>query len=395
MSLPASRGNIQLDKGLRLTLWGTTPEIWPNGDLFESRVRLYNHPVLALDMTLERGRVVIKNTRTDGKPAMVRIRFDNPLQKKEEAFTIALLGKDAEVMIDRLASFPLGAFPFYEDKNDTKRVGPLMDVNAFLLSGSAFFRWGGNGDRADATDGVQFVHWRNLQGKATPPQKWPQPPDWLLAKPKAGDADARSKTMAASQRLSANLQGRQLDVVLKEALESDNPASKQLALFCCTALDDYTTPVEYLGSDQSRQSDLRRYSIFALRYWMAQGVDNEYQVYNAFASGYKGVIAKKLMELLHGVGPEELAVPATWERLISDLDNEVLPMRELTALNLQYALAPRLPKAAQLIATRYSSIAPRDVRMQVQQQLRTFIPPGRLPPEPKQPGAPPPASKKK
>lgn len=395
MSLPASRGSIQLKKGLHLTLWGTTPEIWPNPYLFESRVRLYNDPVLALDMALRRGRVVIKNTRTDDKPPMIRVRFDNPMQKHEEAFTIALLDKDASVMIDHAAHFP--EFPlnesFHEDKESKDRVGPIVEIHMFLLSGTAYLRWAGFGQRIDASKEPQHVHWNSVRGKTEGPERFV--PDWVQAKPKVGDPKSRADTMAASQRLAANLQGKQLDVVLQEAVESDNPATKRLALFCYTALDDYTKPMEFLDKDDPKLSDLRRMSIYALRYWMAQRPNNEYKVYEAFQSNYKGVVAKKLMELLHGITAEQDANPATWKVLIDNLNNEVLPIRELSAWNLEASLATRLPKAAELIATKYAAIAPEPYRAQVQQQLRLMIPPGQVPPPPGAAPQPGPAQKKK
>jgi hypothetical protein len=387
MSLPVSRGNIQINKGPHLTLWGSSPDIWPLGFIFESQVQLYKHALLDLDMAINRGRIIVKYARTDGKPSMVRIRFENPTQKKQEAFTVALLDKDAEVMIDRAAYLRPGE-PFYEDKANANRIGPVVDFHFVFLGGTAYFHWAGNSELVDATKVPKHIQWSSIQG-TTRAQEDATKPDWLLAKPKQGDPKLRAEALAASERLAKNLQGKQLDVVLQEALESDNASSRRLALFCYTALDEYTKPIEFLDKDDPRASDLRQMSIYALRHWMAQASDHEYKVYEAFRGLYKGVVAKKLMELLHGLTPEEEANPVTWQRLIDNLNNDVLPMRELSAWTLQSALAMRNQNAAKLIATRYSAVAPQDVRMQVQRELRVMIPPGQVPmqPAPTPPGA--------
>ena len=392
MSLPVSRGQIQLKKGLLLTLWGSSPEVWPLPFLYESRARLYNHPTLDLDMTLERGRVVIKNLRTDGKPAMLRIRYENFQQKKQEAFTIALLEKDSEVFVEHWAYFDRDE-PFYEDKNNKMRLGPTVRIHCFLLSGTAYFRWGGNLDTLD-TENNRYLTWDTAHGGPGAPQK-ASTPAWALPNPKAGrkeDEKIRQEAFAASKRLAMNLHGKELDVVLQEALASDNSATQRLALTCFTALDDYTKPVEYLDKDAVKQSELRMVSLYALKYWMAQGSDNEYKVYDAFVTSYRPIVAKKLMALLHGLTPREEADPATWQRLIDGLNNDVLPMRELCMATLTLALrdVPAVTKAL----SRYAPIAPPEVRAAVQRDLRMVIPPGQLPP---QPGAPPPsgAPKKK
>jgi hypothetical protein len=377
LSLPGSRGSVQLKKGVHLTLWGTMPEIWPNPYLFESKVRLFGHPMLDLDMALDRGRVVIANTRTDGKPALMRIRFDNPLQKKQDAFTIALMDQDAEVMIDHVAYFRLDE-PFYEDKDNPNRIGPTIEMHCFLLSGTAYFRWAGNLDFVDARKQPQYIRWSSLRGSAEPPQPFTTP-DWMLKEPKQGDPKLRNSAMQASQRLALNLQNKQLDVALQEALESENAASKRLALLAYTALDDYTKPVEYMDKEDVQLADLRRTAVYALRNWMAQGLDNEYQVYQAFMP-YKRVVAKKIMELLHGTTQKEAAIPATWQRLINDLNNPVLPLRELSAWNLEI-----LVPAGGKLAAAYSASLPEAQRQAIQAAWRQVIPPGQLPPQPGQP----------
>ncbi len=163
MTLPGNHGEIKLNTGIQLTLWGSTPEIWPDQNTFESMITLYADPVLAADMTLQRGRVLLKNLRADGKPAMVRVRYDNPLQKKQEAFTIALLDNEATAVVEHSAAFPHDE-PFYDDKDNVNRMGPTAAVYVVLLDGTAYVRWGGSLDLVDARAKPQVLYWISALG---------------------------------------------------------------------------------------------------------------------------------------------------------------------------------------------------------------------------------------
>jgi hypothetical protein len=372
LSLPNSRSDVQLTQGMHLRLWGTSPEIWPNFFLYESKVKLYSHPALDADLSLERGRIVLKNGRKDGKPAMAQIRFDNPLQKKEEAFTITLMDADSEVLIDHVASFRPDE-PFYEDAQNSNRVGPTIDIHCFFLGGSAKLRWGGHFDFIDARSELKHVGWNSLTGRPTGPEKFPMP-DWLQAEPKVGDAKVRREAMQASVKLANALGQKQLDVALREALDTrESPALQRLALLSYTALDDFTVALELLNKEETTP-DLRRTTVYALRYWMAQGVNHEYEVFEALKKDHGKIIARKLMELLHGLTEKDRNNPETWKLLIADLDNSVLPLRELSAWNLEI-----LVPWGQKIAAQYSATAPEPVRRQVQAAWRQLIPPGEIP----------------
>jgi hypothetical protein len=378
MSLPASRADVQVTQGVHLNLWGTMPDIWPNPYLFESRAKLYTHPALSTDLTLERGRVVLKNARKDGKPAAARIRFDNPMQKKEEWFDVTLMDADSEVMIDHVASFRPDE-PFYEDPQNPNRIGPTVDIHCFFLSGTANLRWGGNQDFIDARRKVQYVTWNSLRGTTPTGPQESATPDWLLPDPKAGDPKARRDATQALVKLANNMKDKQLDVALREALDTrDNVWLQRLALWSYMAIDDYSVALELLNREET-PPDLRRFSVYALRYWMAQGPNNEYEVFDALKKDHGKVVARKLMELLHGVTPKDQANPETWKLLISDLDNSVLPLRELSAWNLETLVPWGAQKAGGFHAT-----MPEGQRRAIQAAWRQVIPPGELPKAPQQ-----------
>src|SRR5262249_35006396 len=89
LGLPASRGDVQTNRGVRVTLWGNmAPEfISAVPGLFESMVELYAHDALDLDVMLHRGRIVLTSTRKD-RPVQVRLRFENPLIPSEKELAL-------------------------------------------------------------------------------------------------------------------------------------------------------------------------------------------------------------------------------------------------------------------------------------------------------------------
>jgi hypothetical protein len=77
VSLPGYKSPVALKSGVRLTLWGNVPELWPAPPVLESRVDLHHGDPFDADLTLRRGRIVLANTRSD-RAARVRVRFENP-----------------------------------------------------------------------------------------------------------------------------------------------------------------------------------------------------------------------------------------------------------------------------------------------------------------------------
>ncbi len=373
LTLPGMKSEIELKKNVHLTLWGTAPEIWPPNQLiYESMVELYAHDVLDLDMALKRGRIILANARSTARPVTVRVRFENPTQQKQAYFDITLKDNTTAVAIERMCAFPQNE-PFFEDPAHPNRQGPNADMLCFFLGGSAFIRTADVGFSVDATTQPQWVTWNSSKGIDSP-----RPfvlPDWILPTPKFSDPKERQTALQAAANLARNVQAKKLDVALQEALGADDLAARRLALRCYTAQDDFSKPLEMLDQENIRDG-MRRYAIYSLRYWMAQERDNEYQLYDALRAQSNKIVAKKIMELLHGISTTDAGMPATWQRLIDDLDNEVVALRELSAWNLE-VLVPAGRKY------NYSASANQGARRFAQSQWRQLIPPGALPPAPK------------
>jgi hypothetical protein len=384
LSLPAMKNEVELKNGVHLTLWGTAPEIWPNYLVYESMVELYVNDALDVDMTLKRGRIVLVNTQSPSKPVVVRVRFEDPTQQKQAYFDIRLDYEKTVVAIERLCGFPQNE-PFFEDAKHANRQGPYAEVLCFFLAGGGNIRSSNVFFTVDAATQPQWIRWNSSKGLESP-----QPftmPDWILPTPKLGDAKDRARTLEAAAMLARNLegkkQGKKLDVALQEAMDIEvDPASRVEALRCYVAMDDFSVALEMLDQDNPKER-LRRSAVESLRYWMAQERDNEYMLFDKLKASSSNVVARKVMELLHGISAADAGQPATWQRLIENLDNPEVSLRELSAWNLEL-LVPwgrkidYPPSAPFGIAS-----APQVDRRHAQAEWRKLIPPGNLPKTPK------------
>src|SRR4029079_16982479 len=105
VSLPGYASQVRLNNGMRLLLRGNLPEfsLHPLMDyLMDSAVILHQNSELELDMTLQRGRVFVENTK--GTPAKVRIRFNDTALNGAEVWDLTL-EPNTEVGFDLLKHY--------------------------------------------------------------------------------------------------------------------------------------------------------------------------------------------------------------------------------------------------------------------------------------------------
>jgi len=372
VSLPATRSTINLTKGLQLKLWGGLPDIQPAPPVYESAVILHASDKFDLDLTHLRGRMLISNTRTD-KSALVRLRFENPMMiDGVETFDMALTPK-TEVLFDRWSSFPRSE-PFFRDPANTNRVGPMAQVGVIVMSGSATLKHGDVLRSLLAPPGPSLLLWSSNKGTADP-QNLQSLPDWLVGKglPKGIDEKHVKETNQVRSDMVANLNTKNLDVLLAEMRESPNPIARRLAVLSLTAMEELPTLMDML--EQDKTSDVRVSAIEGLRNWITTSRNAEYKLYELLKAKYKTSEAETIMQLLHSFSERATQQPDTYELLIDYLVHPVLPIRELAAWHL-YQMVP----AGRNIA--YNASADSVVRQRAHTAWRGLVPPGQLPTAP-------------
>jgi hypothetical protein len=376
VSLPGSRSVLQTDRGVRLTLAGTMPELMGGMPLCESRVELHRHPRLDVDLTLERGRIALANTRA--KPLRVRVRFANPTEpKSREVWDITLDDKDSEVLIDLFGMFPLDE-PFYDNPNHPDRLGPVTHVGLTVVRGTASVRLADVTHALEAPPGPARLAWSSERGLAGPVQV-KQLEDWARLDPPpprglSKEAEAVRKALQrALPSLGTALVGRTVDVGLRRLLESKEPPERGLAVRSLGALDLLPPLVDALG-DAKRQ-DVRAAAIETLERWLAAARDNDYKLHAELLNRYNKVEAGKIVGLLHGPPGKRREQPETYDTLIDQLLSSKLAIRQLSARHLAYLW----PEAAARV--QFDAAAPREALQRARAAWRKLIPRGKVPPQ--------------
>lgn len=376
LSLPASRSEVQTNRGVRVTLWGNTPEFFYFVPIYESLVELYTSDVYDLDLLLERGRIVLTSTRKE-RPVRVRVRFENPLiptdkdlMVRQEFFDIMLMNDESSILIDRWSDYP-PTEPFYKNPKDPKRTGPNADLLCMVLAGTVKFRTGDMTYTMTPPPGPARMIWNSLRGPNGPhtmtaPFDYENPP---LAP--GFDPKVRKDVLKARDYLSAQLAKTSLDVGLYQELYSTDPSTRRLVVRSLAAISDVPNLLEVL--DQPKYQDLRLTAMEALRNWTAGARDNDYKLFAALKEKYKGKEAEIIMDLMHKFSDAELRRPGLYELLIDYLVNTNLVIRELA----YWHLCTIVPQGRNIP---YSAAADAPTRERAEAAWRALIPPGQLPP---------------
>jgi hypothetical protein len=345
VSLPGYKSVIALKNGVRLTLWGNVPELWPSPPVFESLVQLHHSDSVDADLTLRRGRIALANTRPD-KPARVRVRFDNPTNPSaNQTWDLTLEDRDTEVALERFGRLPPGE-PFYKNPKDRMLKGPLADVALVVLRGRVRLKTDELTVPLEAPPKRALMLWNSVSGTGNP-SPFPDIPEWartpLPPLPLPGDkqqlAQRRADFYRARDNLSNVLTGKvdRVDVGLANALKSADPSERMLVVRCLGALDELDGLMDALTDEA--HPEVRLTGIEEMKQWITYSRDNAYRLYEVLKTRYKMAEADNIMQLLHGFSSQDLAKKEPYETLIDYLTNPNPAIRELSATYL-YTLVP-------------------------------------------------------
>ena len=99
-------------------------------------------------------------------------------------------------------------------------------------------------------------------------------------------------------------------------------------------------------AEETAPSFIRLECVRCLQQWIALGRDNDYQLLEVVRKDYPKQASMKIVELFHLISQEDARNPGTYQVLIEDLNNDLLPIRFLSYWHLQlYPLAPAGSKA--------------------------------------------------
>jgi hypothetical protein len=325
LALPGCRGDLHLGQ-LKLSLVGLLPEIVPAPSLLESMIDLHQHDMLAVDLTLWRGRIVLTS---EAEKAVVRIRFENTrFAEQGEIIDLLLLGKETQVLIDRGGRMRPGKH-FFEDPKAVGREPPGAFLGIWVLKGHAAIRYGNVRYSLASPPGLARLIWSSLGGLKTPETVKELPPIVSLNPPLPEEPDParlklRNEILKARDGLARQSADRPISERLAAACKTGDVAQRIMAIRCLAAIGDVPDLLERMIDERDPQTWLA--SMDSVKHWMAASRDNEYRIFEGLQKSYSKGVSFKIMELLHGLSKPDA--------LVEFLDNHILTIRQMAHLNL-------------------------------------------------------------
>jgi serine/threonine protein kinase len=370
-------------KELTLLLQGHIRElsVHPFQDwLLESAVVLHKNDHFDLDLTLQRGRIYLRNLGNKG-PLKVRLRFEN------EVWDMTLQEQGTEVGVDLIKHYT-------SEINWRNNEEPYAVVSLCLLGGKMELKV--DRFRADTLE-AEFpksvaVLWDSFR-KAQEPQRldkvhaiWDKTipgPENLSEAQRAGI----KQMTAALKNLEALLTTRKAraNIALLETLDRNEVASRLLAVYCLGAIDETGKLIEVLGDENPDHAADRAAAIRALCHWIGRSASQGKLLYDAktrtgvlIDKKYKQHEGEIILDLLHDFPPEDWVKGETYEALAQCLKRKVaiaeLAYYHLTALS-------RFGKGAKLPAG-FNAADQLDVREAYAKRIEEMIAKKQLPPAP-------------
>lgn len=316
MALPGNHADIDTPADVRVTLWGSTPQI-AGLPVMESVIHFNAKPTADVDLTLERGRIVLAK-RAAGTAPRVRVAFEN------QEYEITLEDPDSMVAMEVYSRWPAGV-PFSPRPDAQDAPDAFLAIH--VLKGDASLKLGSDHHLMRPPPGLCYFHWDSETGMDPGPRRREHLPQWFEA---ARSPEAKSE-QAAAQRLSRQLAARPLVPVLIQARSASDADTRRLAVYSLAAVDDLGEVVDALSD--VRHADVRQAAVEALRNWIgrAPGKDRDLYKYLVDTRRYLAGQAETVLQLLHGLADEARHRADSYETLIAYLRSSRVPIRELAS----------------------------------------------------------------
>jgi hypothetical protein len=334
LSLPLSQASIESMGGaVQLLFWGNLPQIsaFP---ILESAVVLHEPKGTDMDLSPQRGRVVLSNHKDKG-PATVHVRLP------DGAWDLTLAEPGTEVALEMFGRWPRGV-PFQTDSKS--KEAPTVEVVLLVLKGNVGLKTEQAQHALTAPAGPALFHWDSAGGNDNGPQRLADLPAWTSRKlPETPEAKAAAAVVADIPKL---LQDKGPEAALAELAKQADAESDPLkagslrrgAVYGSAALDNLGPVTDGLGD---KHADVRDAAVQALRAWIGRGPGQDQLLYDYLEKERKlsKVHAQIVLELLHSFGDADLQRSVTYEALIGYLRHSQPAVRELAAWQL-YRLVP-------------------------------------------------------
>jgi hypothetical protein len=312
-----------------------------------------------LELTLDRGRVVLTNTAKEG-PVRVRLRI------RDKTGVITLKAPESRLGIEMFGRWPAGS-TFHKEGGSA--VGPALNLICLVFHGEVDIKTDRHQFAMTAPKGPAMLTWDSVTGHDAAPQYLEQLPDW--AKQEEITPQVREK-MARRDELIRLITTKSIPEAIETFLNSDDPEKRRIAVFAMGATDDLRGLGKALA--ESKHLDIWNNAVIAMRHWLGRGPGQDMKLYNGLIKEgkYKPIDAEAVIQLLHGFTDADLGRPETYEMLIDYLSREKLPLRGLAYWHL-YRLVPAGRKLG------YNPLDEKDKRQAAIAKWQKLVPRGELP----------------
>mgnify|MGYP001031295069 CR=1 FL=1 len=281
-----------------------------------------------LDVTLDRGRLDLTNTKPAGA-ATVKVRF------WEQVWTVTLDAPGTRVAFELCARWPAGA-RFKAEPGGVAKATPVASLVCLVLKGDPTVKAGTVTVGLAAPPGPALIEWDSVVGADARPRRLEKLPDW--ADPDAGLSADGKKLAAAVEKFRA---GRSADAAATSAafLASADPVEQRVGLVTAGALDEVDALRRELAEAKTQEE--WDFGITVVRHWLGRCPGQDQKLYAQLtgpARGYTPAQARVVMQLLFGFSPEDLQQPETFEVLIDYLTDDLPAIRNLAAWHLVRAV---------------------------------------------------------
>jgi len=326
--------------------------------VLESAVVLHDAAGVDLDLTFERGLMVLENLKKEGG-AKVRLRIG------DESWVLSLQTPGTKVGLEIFGRHPAGLPKVKDENKDT----PTIDVLMLVLNGQAFLDTGKEGMGMHSPPGLARFHWDNALRQHTF-QRLDKLPESIV-KPLDDRETILFKELCAD---TLKLAQGDLGTGLDQLLQSENKVDRLVGLTIAGGTDDLTRVFATLMN--SKDQATRDQAILVLRHWLGREPGQLKKLHAKLLENKKltEVQARNLMHLLLGFNAQERSDPDTFIVLLGYLDHKNQAVRALAHWHLL-----RLAPAGKNIP--FDPAGPEVERLQAVQRWHALIPDGQLPPK--------------
>ena len=335
LALPLSRASVMAKNGgVELQFWGNLPQL-SDFPILESAVTLHEPKGADLEMTFERGRVVVSNVKREGA-ARARVRLPR------DAWELTLNEPGTEVALEKFGRWPRGV-PFLTDPDSGEEPTQVMVL--LVLQGTAELRTGGRQFALSAPPGAASFYWDSVAGNDAGPQRRLELPEWRVRD--ALKTPEGKAALEVLQDVAQSYRGGQKPEEVVAALMSGADketnalragAMRRGAVYGMAALDLLDGLTDALGH---KDADVRETAVQALRHWIGRGPGQDLRLYGYLQKRKKfsPAHAEIVLSLLHSYADADLRKPETFEALIAYLRHPQPSVRQLAGWHL-YRLTP-------------------------------------------------------